>query len=287
MSKERSRKPFKHKWPKGWRPGEGESKPKKDWGPSIVRDRNPMSTEIAVKKGEQDLQPDRLQTSYTFYKAGGEAAAMSAQALGKHREKVKVTRGGKTFYQDRLVGRKPKEDKPKGETPKDEEKPSQEVKAHDDHKGLLNKLVTGLRNLKPGSSGKVEGHTVDRHSDGKHFRISGLIVLGFRAASVIMMGVERVSASAGQTATGSLAAGAEMSQGGQATRDIEAVGAKVTARAQQATDGRDYRRKVVDKHSDTADDKLRALETKRASEKPKRLVVLSEKEQEIKKKSKD
>jgi len=348
MPKKRSRKPFKHKWPKGWRPGIGKTKDPKDWAPSVIRDRNPIirsilyngallghthavfhanpnccplcqkhdgrrqrlktvigwryplphpnclctwSTEKVVRKGEQLSRSDLLITgrkAHVFVK-GPDGATMATQQLGKHREKVKVTRGGKTFYQERLVGRKEKEEqkKPLGERVKegikrttkytvgDAEKDIkagvekvkekvQQVKASEAYKKTLNKIVGGLRKLKPGTKGTVEGHEVERHKDGRRFRVNGLVAHGFKATSVLLVGLrhvtsgtERAAASMGQMATGSLAAGAEMERGGQMTQDVSTVEGKAKAKGyevahERAKAKRERYATLTDKHNSVA-----------------------------------
>ena len=139
-------------------------------------------------------------------------------------------------------------------------------------KGILNNIVQALRGIKPGAkpvqAGDVE---VERHKDGKTFKIGGLVVHGFRTASLLMMGLEKAGASIGQMGSGSLAAGKEMSQGGQATRDIQTVGAKVVETGTKVAT-------KVQEHKDKVERRKQAK--KRAEEKARKAKEKADKDNE-------
>lgn len=136
-----------------------------------------------------------------------------------------------------------KEKESKAKAPKEEAKKTEKqnivakkpkpIQVDPKTKEALNKSVDDLRQIEPGGEGKVRGHTVQRHPDGKRFRVEGIVAHGFKAAALIMMGIERTSASYGQFAGGIIGAGAEMSQGGEGTRTIQQVGSKATEKTAQ------------------------------------------------------
>jgi hypothetical protein len=153
--------------------------------------------------------------------------------------KREYTRGGRTYTKTVYI--RPEQAEAVKKEGKSTEKPQEEKKSTNgdakfskEGKTLLNKTVEDLRKVAPGTSGKIRGISVERHKDGKRFRVGGIVAHGFKAAAMMTAGLERVSATGAQFATGTLRGGEEMARGGQATRDVEALGRKATKTVERA-----------------------------------------------------
>jgi hypothetical protein len=110
-------------------------------------------------------------------------------------------------------------------------KPSDDsLKLSDQTKEQLNKTVEDLRKVAPGAKGKVRGTVVERHGDGKRFKISGVVAHGFKAAALMVAGVEKISAGAANLGTGSLEGGRELAAS-PASKDVEKLGKKTLSAA--------------------------------------------------------
>jgi len=172
-----------------------------------------------------------------------------------------------------------KAEEAKGKAPqkaaKTEQKPKKKaeepkIEVHEDAKKELNESVDDLRKIDPGQEGEVRGHKVQRHPDGKRFKVEGVVAHGFKAAAFIMMGIERVSASYGQTMGGTIGPGAEMAQGGEGTRTIQQAGAKTTGvTAQMAEKVRASRQEKAAKRQAKTDEKKKKSKPKRKRSKKK------------------
>jgi len=154
------------------------------------------------------------------------------------------TRGGKTYTRtvyirtDKAEGTKKEDakaeskDKPKG----DKKSSGGSIKLSDQVKEQLNKTVDELRQVAPGAKGKIRGTSVERHSNGKMFKVGDVVAHGFKAAALMVAGLEKVAASAANFGSGSLEAGRELATS-PASRDVEKLGKKtlsVAAKAKEA-----------------------------------------------------
>jgi len=156
---------------------------------------------------------------------------------GLHKEKRPLKRGGTVTKWVRDAAKQAGEKVKRGaEQVAEKTKGAATTVAHKlegSAKSVMNAIVGQLRKINPGSSQEVNGVKVERHADGSTFRVGGIVFQGFRAASLGVAGYERAMASAGQFGTGSLAAGAEMSHGGQMTKDVATAQSETSKLASQ------------------------------------------------------